>query len=267
MSSSNEINSIVRAAEILKYLSNGISKMTEISRRLEVNKATVHQILKTLESRGLVSQNPATRKYYLGPLVQALAENPMMVHQIVAQLALPEMVKLRDLCDETVVLQIRRGGQRLILETVVSSQAMSYFPKQKEMSPIHAGAAGKVLLSQMQSFHFASLLERLELNKVSTNTVTNKKKLAHEVNEIRAKGFCISVSENLANAAAVAVPIKHYTCPVALAVVGSDEQIIERQGFILKELMKSGERLSSQIMEVTGIQNAKRNSNNIGSIE
>ncbi|MFW2367954.1 MAG: IclR family transcriptional regulator [Desulforhopalus sp.] len=259
MSSSNEINSIVRAAEILKYLSNGISKMTEISRRLEVNKATVHQILKTLESKGLVSQDPASRKYYLGPLIQALAENPMMVHKIVSRLALPEMERLRDLFNEMVVLQIRRGGQRLVLEKVASSQTFSYFPEQKELAPIHAGAAGKVLLSQMHSLQLANLLERLELNKVSINTVTDKKKLALELEEIRTKGYSISISETVTNAAAIAVPLKNYTCPVALAIVGSDDQIIERKEHILNELIKSGEHLSIKMLEVTGIKNAKNN--------
>ncbi len=259
MSSSSEINSIIRAAEILKCLSNGISKMTELSRRLEVNKATVHQILKTLEGRGLVSQNPATRRYYLGPLIQTLAENPMMIHRIVSELALPEMERMRDLFNETVVLQIRRGGQRLVLEKVTSNQKMNYFSEKNELAPIHAGAAGKVLLSQMHNLQLASLLQRLELVKVGSNTITDKTQLNRELEEIRIKGYAISSGETFANAAAVAVPLENYTCPVALAVVGPDDQILEKKDLLLSELMKSGDHLSMKIMEVTGIKNAKDN--------
>lgn len=256
MSSSSEINSIVRAAEILKCLSHGVSKLTELSRRLDVNKATVHQILKTLEGRGLVSQNPATRKYYLGPLIQTLAENPMMVHRIVSELALPEMERLRDLFNETIVLQIRRGGQRMVLAKVTSSQAISYFPEKTELAPIHAGAAGKVLMAQMGGLQLANLLDRLELVKVGANTITDKTELSTELEGIRTKGYAISVSETVANAASVAVPLENYTCPVALAVVGSEDQIIERKDIILKELIKSADHLSKKILEVTGIKNA-----------
>ncbi len=256
MKASTEINSIARAAEVLKLLSSGVEKMTEISRRLDVNKATVHRIMKTLESKGLVSQDTATRKYYLGPLIQSLAQNPLMVHRILGQLAVGEMERLRDKFGETVVLQIRRGGQRLILEKVEGNQSIRYFPENIETSPVHAGAGAKILLAEMNRAELNMLLARLDLVKVGPNTLGDKKKLLKDLEDIRSQGFAISFGETIEGGAGVAVPIRHYSCPVALVIVGPEDRIKENRAVILKELALSSETISENIASVTGIKSA-----------
>ncbi len=257
MTSQYDINSIARAAEVLKCLSNGVSKLTEISRRLDVNKASIHRIMKTLENKGMISQDPSTRRYYLGPLIQVLAENPMAVHQIVVQLAVSEMERLRNQCGETVVLQIRRGGQRLILEKTASNQAIRYSPDKRDTAPIHAGAGGKILLAGLDKMQLTSLLDRLELIKVGPKTVTNKDKLISELEEIRVQGYAITYSENVDGAASIAVPLLNYSCPIALIIIGPEDRIKENSTAILKELKASAAIISDKISEVSGIKNAQ----------
>jgi len=77
-----------------------MGKITEISKKLQLEKGMVHRILKTLENNGLAAQDPVTRKYYLGPLIQSLADNPLMVHQILIQIARAEMEKLKNICEK-----------------------------------------------------------------------------------------------------------------------------------------------------------------------
>ena len=256
MPPSYEINSIARAAEILKCLSNGVNKLTEISRRLDVNKASIHRIMKTLESKGLVSQDPSTRKYYMGPLIQTLAANPLKVHQIVVQLALPEIGRLRDLSHETVVLQIRRGGQRFVLEKEDSRQVIRYFPQRTETAPIHAGAGGKVLLAGLEAHELARLLDRINLTKVGPNTITDKSKLVADLEKIRRQGYAISFGETIEGAAAIAAPIHNYSCPVALVIVGPDSRIKTNKDSILREILISAKHISTKIGTITGIKMA-----------
>ena len=252
MSNGKQINSIVRAAEILKYLSQGVSKLTEISRRLDVNKASVHQIMKTLESKHLVSQDPSTRRYYLGPLIQTLAANPITVHQILSKLAAPELDRLRDTTGETVVLQIRMGGQRLILEMATSHHAIRYYPENIHTAPIHAGAAGKILLAEMDEPNLDDILNRLKLIKVGPNTITDKNKLKSELRAIRSEGYAISCGETIGGAAGIAVPVKNYSSPAAIVIVGPEERIRDNKDFIVSELKRSAEILSARIADILG---------------
>ena len=144
----------------------------------------------------------------------------------------------------------------MILEKVPSSQAIRYFPEKTEMAPLYAGAAGKMLLSQMDRLQLASLLDRLELIKIGPNTITDKRQLISELEKIRQQGYAISSSESVVNASAIAVPLTNYTCPIALVIVGPDDRIEERTELILKELVKSAKLISAKIMKVTGIKSA-----------
>ena len=76
MATHRDISSIARAVEILKCLSDGSSKLTDISKKLSVNKATVDWILKTLENTGFATQDPVTRRYYFGPQIQSSLPTP-----------------------------------------------------------------------------------------------------------------------------------------------------------------------------------------------
>ncbi len=258
MANSYKINSISRAAEILKHLSNGVSKLTELSRRLDVNKASVHRIMKTLEGKGLVSQDPSTRRYYLGPLIQSLAENPVAVHRIVSQLALAEMERLRNICDETVILQIRLGVHRLLLEKVLSNHAIRFFPESRHTTaPIHVGAGGKVLLAGMDRIQLEGLLDRLELTKAGPNTITEKSILLSELDRIRKQGYAISFGETIEGGGGVAALISNYTCPVALIVIGPEDRIKEKLNLIVKEISFSAAQISKRILTSTGIKNGQ----------
>lgn len=257
MPSSYEINSIARAAEVLKCLSNGVTQLSEISRRLDVNKATIHRILKTLEMKGMISQDPATRKYYLGPLIQTLAENLEAVHQVVVQLAKSEMEHLKNIFGETVVIQIRRGAERLILEKVPGSHAIQYSPEKTHTASIHVGAGGKILLAGMDDAQLSQLFNRLELINVGPNAITDKGVLVTELEKVRKQGYATSFGEAVEGAASIAVPILNYSCPVALIIIGPESRVKENSATMLSELQASAAVISQKILEVTGIQNAQ----------
>ena len=64
MAESRLIESVVRALDILELLDQeGEMGITEIARRLDMEKSTVFRAVNTLRARHYVSQNPATLRY------------------------------------------------------------------------------------------------------------------------------------------------------------------------------------------------------------
>ena len=61
--------SITHATDILLSLSEDINTLTDIARRCNLGKSTVHRVLKLLEESQFVVQDTTDRRYYLGPLV------------------------------------------------------------------------------------------------------------------------------------------------------------------------------------------------------
>ncbi|MBW1802194.1 MAG: IclR family transcriptional regulator [Deltaproteobacteria bacterium] len=253
MISQKEISSIVRASGILECLSGGIGKITDISKKLQFNKSSIHRILKTLETTGLAAQDPVTRQYYLGPFLQTLASNPLAVHQILIHCAHDQLEYLRDLSGETVGIQIRQGSQRMIIDEAECRQEMKYYRGKGHSSYIHAGASGKVLLSELDDKQWKHFLNTIELVPVGPQTITDKTMLLQELKKIRKQGYATSIDETFEGAVAIAVPIKNYMCPVALGAVGPENRFRKKMMPLLNEFKKSADTISNKLKKVAGI--------------
>ena len=244
------INSVARAAEILKCISVGITKITHISNQLQINKAAVHRILKTLEIKELVVQDPVSRQYFLGPVIQTVAANPLTVHKILIQSSIKEMESLEKACGETVVLQIIRGGQRVVLEKVSGNEMIRYFPEKMEIAPVHAGAGGRVLLASLESSELNRLLPRLNFKKITSHTIPDLEALLLEIKKTKQNGYAISSGEVVLDSTSIAVPITSYSRPATLIISGPEKRIKQKQAFILEHLVKAGKVISKRLFDL-----------------
>jgi DNA-binding IclR family transcriptional regulator len=245
MKSPRLINSISRGAEVLISMSDGLDRISDISKRVGLSKSTVHRLLKSLEKSGFTVQDSLTHRYLLGPLILNLSSNPIVTHQYLILCAVEEMRRLRDLSRETVVLHIRAGMARICLEELQSLEDIKYTAGKGVTAPIYTGSAGKVLLAELGDDELQLLLNHLKLVRVGPNTITDRKILLKEVEKVRKQGYATSHHERLPDAASISVPIKGYPCPVALSVLGPESRFSQRaMSEVLKEMRTSAEGIS-----------------------
>jgi DNA-binding IclR family transcriptional regulator len=247
---SNIVNSVLRSAEILKVLSDGIDRISDLSNRLNLSKSTIHRFLKSLEASGFVTQDPVTRRYYLGSLVLNLASKPIIAHQKLIVASFGEMKYLRDLTRETIVLHVRIGLERICLEELESPENIRYIAGKGVVAPIHTGSAGKMLLSEMEDHDLQLLLNNIRFSKVGPNTITDKRKFMDELMKAKKQGYATSFSERIPGGASISVPIKHYICPVALSVLGPDNRFsLDVMQRFVKKIKESASRISKHFVE------------------
>jgi len=239
MSDQKTINTILKAADILRTIAIGINQSSSIAGNLKLSRSTTHRLLKTLQAAELVLQDPITLRYSLGPFVHYLADYANRYHHNLISCALLEMEKLRNLTGETIVLVIRLGVRRMYLEELPSFHPLKYAAGKGYTPPVYAGATGKVLLSQMSRPELLRLLDSITLDKVAPNTITDRETLLKEIENTRRKGYAISYSELVAGAASVSVSIHHYSQPVALCVLGPENRMANRTNEILRKLRHS----------------------------
>ena len=81
------IQSIERASAILRALASGPRRLgvSDLSDRLGLAKGTTHGLLRTLQSEGLVEQDPETGKYQLGAALLQLANSYLDVNELRAR--------------------------------------------------------------------------------------------------------------------------------------------------------------------------------------
>src|SRR3954468_21774266 len=112
-----------RVADVLLMFASGPSALgvSEIARELRLSKAVVHRILQSLASRSLVSADPGTREYRLGPGAIALGARALRDFDL-RSAARPTLRRLRDLTRETTTLSALLGDARLYLDQYESLQ-------------------------------------------------------------------------------------------------------------------------------------------------
>ena len=220
MKSPRLINSISRGAEVLISMSNGLDRISDISKRIGLSKSTVHRLLKSLEKSGFTIQDSLTHRYHLGPLILNLSSKPIIAHQHLVMCAIEEMRRLRDLSRETVVLHIRVGMERICLEELQSLEDIKYTAGKGVTAPVYTGSAGKVLLAELEDDELHLLLNHLKMIRIGPDTITDRQVLLKELEKVRKQGYATSHHERLPDAASISVPIKGYPCPVALSVLG-----------------------------------------------
>ena len=247
MREQKNVNTIIKAADILKCITKGINQSSSIADNLGLSRSTTHRLLKTLQAAEFVFQDPIALRYGLGSFVHYLADYSTQYHHNLIFCALTEMERLRSITGETIVLVIRVGHRRMYLEELPSFQPLKYAAGKGYSPPVYAGATGKVLLSQMPSQELLRLLGTISLEKVAPNTITDRNVLLNEIEDIRRKGYAASWSELVVGAGSVAVPIKNYSQPVAMCVLGPENRIVNRVDEILTKLRASASAIEKAL--------------------
>lgn len=210
------IQSIDRAARILQLLSGarhlGIS---DLAGALELPPSTVHGIVASLQSHGLVAGEPHGRRYMLGPALLKLSNVYLDTLDVRAramrwtqELARRTGLAVRlgaELFDEVIVIHHnpRPDGTQQMLEIGISI-------------PAHASAMGKVLLA----FDPAAAADALRapLRSLTADTVTDPALLTEQFAHIVARGIATEQDEAVLGESGLAAPVADRSGAVVASV-------------------------------------------------
>ena len=93
--------------------------LTEISTNLGLSKSTVHNIVTTLTTQGILEKNHGTSRYHLGiKLIELgyIAQGDVAVRQV----AYPHLRRLNEELDETIHLTVLDNRQVLYIDCIES---------------------------------------------------------------------------------------------------------------------------------------------------
>lgn len=198
------VPAVERAAGILLALGNGggDATLTELARRLGMNKSTAHNILETLARHGFVGRDVVTRKYRLGPALPALGHAAAVGPDLVA-LARPHLIRLQQLSGETVTLHARDGAGSVILASEESAHELKVSARPGHRLPPAAGAVAKIL------FAFGSQTPRMpeRFPSFTRRTITSPRRYLDELRRVGRAGVAYDEMEYLPGVRAVSAPV------------------------------------------------------------
>lgn len=243
-----------RTIAIITYLATNHSShgVTDIARDLHINKATVFRILSNLEQMDWITQEPKTRKYRLGS--RALAAAFSMVSNFrIENVSLPYLYELRDETGETALLSLRIGSERVYIQQIQGRHSVRVVLEIGQRFPLWQGAAGTAMLAYLEPVEMQEAIKdlaRAGSKKTPTGKVIKIDELYSELQEIREKGFAVSVGTSMQGAVAVASPIFGSdnrvigAISIGVPVPRLDKNKTERYGILVKEI---AQKISKQM--------------------
>lgn len=190
---SSQVKSAIRTLDIIEYVvaDNRPLVAQEIATALGIPVSSLSYLLATLVERGYLIR--AGRRYSAGPglaRLQAAASGLSLSARVA-----PLVRTLRAQLDETTSFFVRRDWEIEAIVTESSEQALRYSVPQGRRLPMHALAAGKVLLAAMappELDRYFAMAPRLAF---TPSTITDEAALRAQIDAIRHTGIATTDEE------------------------------------------------------------------------
>jgi DNA-binding IclR family transcriptional regulator len=233
-----------RAADVLLlFLSSSTSLgVSEIARQLNLSKAVVHRILRSLLSRNLLVFDEGLRNYRLGPAAAALGARALRDFDL-HQIALPVLRRLQLLTGETATVTALIGTFRVYLDQVLSLKEIKMVIETGRPFPLHAGSSGKVILAFAPP-DLRQLILSKPLEALTPTTKVTRAQLEADLEQIRRTGVARSLGERQLGAGSVAGAILGYDgyATGSISVCGPIDRFSSQTVNMLYPLVKEAAR-------------------------
>jgi DNA-binding IclR family transcriptional regulator len=213
------IGAVDRALDILDLFNEQAAELgiAEIGEATGLHKSTAAGLVYTLEARGYLAQNPANRKYRLGPRLVERAT--VFLNQVeVRQVAQSHLKELLQRVNESLNLGIRDGSEVIYIERLSSSKTLGMRAGIGMRAPCYCTALGKALLAALPEAEARAILERSDRQAHTPHTLTRLADLLADLAETRRRGFSLDDEENETGGRCVAAPVFDHTGAAVAAV-------------------------------------------------
>lgn len=194
--------------------------IADIADELGMSRSTTHRYVITLVALGYLEQG-ASRKYRLGLRVTDLGMSAINSTGL-GEHARPYLEELRQRTSYTTSIFVLDGSEVLCVDRVRSFRRGLTEEERKlepgSRLPAHATSAGKLLMAFLPEDEQRSLLAELKPAKLGPNTITGKRLLRDELDQVRDAGFAVNDEELSAELLCVGAPIRNASREVVAGV-------------------------------------------------
>lgn len=184
--------------------------ITDLSRQLGLAKGSISRLVATLVHSSFLVRDAVTAKYRLSTRVWELG-NKAVARLDLRQIARPVMEELNRATQETAhITVLTEDGQMVFLDKVDSSKAIRPNVELGAPHPPYCSANGKAMLAHQPEARLARLLGGT-LRAYTATTITRKRELLAQLEEIRQQGYAVNNGEYREDVSGIAAPVFDHT--------------------------------------------------------
>lgn len=242
-----------RIVDILKLLAshrgNGL-RYVEIADLSNLQRPTVHRMLKTLVAEGLVFREEASKRYFLGPLLFELGIAAMRQFKLV-ELCTPALRRLADLTRDTSFLFVRSGIDAVCLERIQGS-----YPIQTpsvpvgSRQPLGVSAGGLALLSALPDDEIRDIVAA-NAHLLAAYGGLSSAELLKLVKDAQRRKYAVIGERAVPGVTAIGIAIRSRTrIPVvSLAIAATTDRMTPKRQKEIAPIIKEGAEEISRLLQ------------------
>jgi IclR family transcriptional regulator, KDG regulon repressor len=201
--------SLQKALRILLHVGQSDSEMgvTQLASALNLNKATVHRLLKAMEKFELIEKNPESEKYRLGLKLLELGTRVMHSRTLQSE-AHRFLLDLAHRSSESISFAAALSGGVVCLDRVDSpNTVIGIRTPVGARFPAHCTAIGKLVLAYLPDQEVETIVHSAGLTRFTPFTITRLAQLKENLVQVRQRGYSIDGQELERGLSGVAAPV------------------------------------------------------------
>lgn len=253
---STRLSSVTTAIHLLKTFTEADQELgiSELAKRLDVAKSTVHRLASALLDEGLLQQNPETGRYGLGVGLFSLGSLVRARLDVTAESKLV-LNTLRQETEENVRLAVLERDHAVFLHDFEGPQTLRLRSSTGQLRPAFCTAEGLCLLSGLRGPQLSQFLKFPRVARTD-QTETGEDGLIQRIRHVKRRGYAFEDEECDPGTRCVAAPIFNAEGRIAAAVgvagprarirksqvpglaqkvIAAGDEISQRMGFIQRQ--------------------------------
>jgi len=216
------IHSVETAFLLLEILAKAESELSisEICKKSNLLKGTVHRHLGTLKKLNYVEQNQENSKY--GFAFEAYRMGISIIAKFAIKKGLNKVIplikKVSQDFNEMITLALLDNGQIVYIYATSNDNPLKLDFKTGYTQPAYCTALGKILLAYLSNKKLDEYLKKTKLIRFTPYTITDKKQLRDELKQVKRTSYCLAKEEFILGISDLSVPVKDQQGKVSAAV-------------------------------------------------
>ncbi|WP_432144771.1 IclR family transcriptional regulator domain-containing protein [Streptomyces sp. bgisy084] len=211
------VQSLERGLSVIRAFTADAPEMTlaEVARITGMSRATARRFLLTLNDLGYMATDG--RLFRLTPRVLELGYSYLSSLSL-AEIAAPHLERLVAEVHESSSVAVLDGEDAVYVSRVPTRRIMTVSISVGTRFPAYAASLGRILLAGLPDAPLRRYLDTVSLAPLTPRTITRKEVLAAELEEVRARGWCLVDQELEEGLIAIAAPIRDESQQVVAGV-------------------------------------------------
>ncbi len=231
-----DLRGMSRSLAIIEHLAVRPGRVVDVTHEMGLPWATVHRIITHLTKANFLRRDPETKRYEIGPALWFAGATYMANHRVL-RAALPYLHKAEQI--EGIAVQL---AERVRHQAVAIYSAQPYATDIAKAQygfhfPLHCGSKGRVLLA-FEEPEFVKQYLRRPLEKLTELTITDPNELREELQNIRQKGYSVTIAD-----------VQPFTGSIAAPIRDASGSVVASLCFIARKTLLQNNRRRDELLE------------------